>query len=83
MITALRKGDKVVTAGGIRGTIQTVRDDSVVVKVDANTKLEFSKSAISNVLERPETKQDSDKPKMGSESSDQESSGSEDGAETE
>ena len=50
MLAALKKGDKIVSIGGIRGTIQTVRDDAVVVKVDDATKLEFSKSAIATVL---------------------------------
>ncbi len=52
MLSALKKGDKVVTIGGIRGTIQTLKEDSLILKVDANTKLEFSRSAISNVLEQ-------------------------------
>ena len=52
MLAALNKGDKVVTIGGIRGVIQSLKDDSVVVKVDNSTSLEFSKSAVSNVLEK-------------------------------
>ena len=50
MLSALKKNDKVVTAGGMRGTVVSVKDDSVVLKVDTNTKLEFNKSAISNVV---------------------------------
>ncbi|MDR1574604.1 MAG: preprotein translocase subunit YajC [Treponema sp.] len=49
MLSALKKGDKIVTAGGIHGTIQSVRESSVIVRVDDNTKIEFSRSAISNV----------------------------------
>jgi len=49
MLSALKKGDKVVTIGGIHGTIQSVREQSVVVKVDENTKIEFNRSAISNI----------------------------------
>lgn len=52
MLAAIKKGDKVVTAGGIRGTILSVKDQVVVLKVDDNVKLEFSKSAISNVVEQ-------------------------------
>ena len=52
MLAAIKKGDKVVTAGGIHGTILSVKDQVVVLKVDDNVKLEFSKSAISNVLEQ-------------------------------
>jgi preprotein translocase subunit YajC len=49
MLDALKKGDRVVTIGGIHGVIQTVRDHSVILKVDDNVKLEFNRSAISNV----------------------------------
>ena len=50
MIAALKKGDKVVSIGGINGTVVSVKEQSTVVKVDDNTKLEFSKSAISSVV---------------------------------
>ena len=50
MLSALKKGDKVVTIGGIHGTIQTVREQSVILKVDDNTKIEFNRSAISSIL---------------------------------
>jgi preprotein translocase subunit YajC len=49
MLSALKKGDKIVTIGGIHGVIQSVKESSVIVKVDENTKLEFSRSAISGV----------------------------------
>ena len=49
MLAALKKGDKVVTIGGIHGTIQTVRETTVIVRVDENTKMEFSRSAISSI----------------------------------
>lgn len=54
MLAALKKGDKVVTIGGIYGTIQTVKDHSLILKVDDNTKLEFSKNSVSNVVEQKE-----------------------------
>lgn len=49
MLSALKKGDKIVTIGGIHGTIQTVKENTVIVKVDDGIKLEFSRSAISTV----------------------------------
>jgi preprotein translocase subunit YajC len=51
MLEALKKGDKIVTIGGIHGTIQSVKDGSVIVKVDENTKLEFNRSAVSIVAD--------------------------------
>jgi len=50
MLAALKKGDKVVTIGGIHGTIQTVKEQTVIVKVDGATKIEFSRSAISSIV---------------------------------
>jgi len=49
MLSALKKGDRIVTIGGIHGTIQSVKEQSVIVKVDENTKIEFSRSAISGI----------------------------------
>jgi preprotein translocase subunit YajC len=51
MLAALKKGDKIVTIGGVHGVISTVRENSVVVKVDDNTKVEFSRSAIATIVE--------------------------------
>ena len=49
MLSALKKGDRIVTIGGINGTIQTVRDQTVIVKVDEDTKIEFNRSAIASI----------------------------------
>jgi preprotein translocase subunit YajC len=58
MLGALKKGDKVISIGGIRGTVVSVKDQVVVVKVDDDTKLEFTKSAISTVLEQGQSTDD-------------------------
>jgi preprotein translocase subunit YajC len=52
MLKALQKGDKIVTIGGIRGTIQSVKEETVTVKIDTNVKIVFSRSAIASVTER-------------------------------
>ena len=54
MQESLKKGDKVVTIGGIRGVIVSVKEDSVVLKVDETAKMEFNRSAISSVLKSKE-----------------------------
>ncbi|PWK24493.1 preprotein translocase subunit YajC [Arcicella aurantiaca] len=48
-IDALKAGDKVVTIGGLHGTVVSVRDKSVVLEVDANkgVRMVFLKTAIS------------------------------------
>jgi len=50
MIDALKKGDKVVTIGGIHGVISSVKDQTVIVKVDDDAKIEFTRSAIASVI---------------------------------
>ncbi len=54
-LNELKKGDKVVTIGGIHGKILEVADDSYLVEVDANVKLRLDKSAISLDLTRAVT----------------------------
>jgi len=49
MLSSIKKGDRVVTIGGIHGVIQSVRESSVILKVDDSFKVEFSRSAISTV----------------------------------
>ena len=49
MLSALKKGDKVITIGGIHGVISSVKEKTVIIKVDDNTKLEFNRSAVSSV----------------------------------
>jgi preprotein translocase subunit YajC len=49
MIAAVKKGDKVITAGGVHAVVYSVKEKTVILKVDENTKMEFSKSAIASV----------------------------------
>ncbi|MBY0158499.1 preprotein translocase subunit YajC [Paenibacillus lautus] len=48
MLSALSKGDKVVTIGGLHGTIVEITDDIVVLKVNDVTKLTFDRNSISH-----------------------------------
>ena len=49
MLNALKKGDRIVTIGGIHGTIASVKEQTVVVKVDDGCKIEFNRSAVATV----------------------------------
>jgi preprotein translocase subunit YajC len=49
MLADLKKGDRVVTIGGVHGAIQSLRDNSVILKVDEDCKIEFSRSAIASI----------------------------------
>jgi preprotein translocase subunit YajC len=52
MVEALKKGDNIVTNGGIHGKVMGFTDDNktVIVKVDDNVKLNIDKSAVGVVL---------------------------------
>ncbi|MCI0495014.1 preprotein translocase subunit YajC [candidate division KSB1 bacterium] len=54
MIEALKKGDKIITAGGIYGTIVGVKEKEniIIVKVDDNTKIELAKGSVAQVIEK-------------------------------
>ena len=43
---SLKKGDKVVTIGGIYGTVCEVKETSVLIEVDNNVKIRVSKQAL-------------------------------------
>lgn len=52
MIASLKKGDKVVTVGGIYGTIAGIRENegTLILKVADNVKIEVAKSSIAKKL---------------------------------
>ncbi len=53
-INQLKKGDRIVTAGGIYGSIIGLKDNIAVVKIAENVKIEIQKSAISQILGKEE-----------------------------
>lgn len=52
MLEALKKGDQVVTHGGIVGKVVRIKDDRIEIKVDEsnNTKIHFLRSAVLSIL---------------------------------
>ena len=56
MIDGVKVGDKVVTIGGIYGEIVTVKEQTFIVKIADNTKVELMKSAVSSVPAGEEAK---------------------------
>ncbi|HXV27853.1 MAG TPA: preprotein translocase subunit YajC [bacterium] len=51
MVEGLKKGDRVITAGGIIGTVTSLQNDYLVLKVGENdaTKIEILKSAVTGL----------------------------------
>jgi preprotein translocase subunit YajC len=50
MVEALKKGDQIVTIGGIHGTVRRIDEDSVLAQVDSNgVKLRIDKQAIASI----------------------------------
>ncbi len=55
MIQALKNGDRVITSGGVHGTIVGVRDDYIVLRVPPDSvKLEIQRSAVAGLESQPE-----------------------------
>lgn len=54
MLQKLEKGDRIMTSGGILGTIAGVKDNegTLIVKVADNVKLEVSRTAVGQVLKK-------------------------------
>lgn len=50
MIEQLKAGDKIITTGGIYGTVMGTKEDRIEVKISANVKIEITKSAVGAVL---------------------------------
>lgn len=48
-VNALKKGDKVVTTGGIIGIVSSIEDTEVLIEVDKDVKIRLMKSAIGDV----------------------------------
>lgn len=42
----LKKGDKIVTTGGIYGTVAEVKDDSIIIEIADSVKVKMDKSAV-------------------------------------
>jgi preprotein translocase subunit YajC len=55
LLDSVQKGDKIITAGGVHGTIVGMEDKTVLVQVADNVKIKYEKSAIATVLRSGES----------------------------
>ena len=57
MVEALKRGDEVITSGGIIGTVDRVmEDDRIEVLIGEGTKVQIIKSTITSLLKKEEVK---------------------------
>lgn len=56
MLRNLKKGDKVVTVGGLHGTITAFSGDNVTLRVAEKVEIDFNRSAVNQVLNAKEGK---------------------------
>jgi preprotein translocase subunit YajC len=54
LLTAMKKGDRVVTAGGLHGTIAGIDEKTVLVQVTDTVKLKYDRTAIASILREGE-----------------------------
>ncbi|MGH7277129.1 MAG: preprotein translocase subunit YajC [Candidatus Rokuibacteriota bacterium] len=51
MLSAIKRGDKVVTTSGLHGTVTGLNEHTVVLRVTDQVKLEFDKAAVGRIVE--------------------------------
>jgi preprotein translocase subunit YajC len=57
MVESLKRGDEVITSGGIIGTVDRVmEDDRIEVLIEENTKVQIIRSTITSLLKKEEVK---------------------------
>lgn len=49
MIDGLKKGDKVVTSGGVYGVVEEVKTNTLIVKIAENVKVKFGKAYVAEL----------------------------------
>jgi preprotein translocase subunit YajC len=54
MISAVKKGDRIITNGGIYGTVADVKEHVIVLKIAEEVKIELVRSSIATVIARKE-----------------------------
>ena len=51
MLASVKKGDRVVTASGLHGTVMGLNEHTITLRVDNQVKLEFDRTAIGRIVE--------------------------------
>ena len=63
MISTLKKNDRIITIGGIHGTVVSVASDSkvVTIRIDDNTRMKLNRTAIASIVTDRESQDGSSK----------------------
>ena len=54
MLGAVKKGDKIITAGGLHGTVAGMDEKTLLIQVADNVKLKFDRSAVASIVREGE-----------------------------
>lgn len=55
MLSSIKAGDRIVTIGGMYGTVVEVKNEGFIIKIADNVKIEVTKSAVGSVVTTGET----------------------------
>lgn len=50
LLESVKKGDRVITSGGLHGTVEGVEDKTVLIKIADNTKVKIERSAVATII---------------------------------
>ena len=59
MVEQLKPGDRIITSGGIYGTVMGVQPDRIELKVSANVKIDITKTSVAVILGQGQPKTES------------------------
>jgi preprotein translocase subunit YajC len=54
LLSAVKKGDRIVTAGGLHGTVAGVEEKTLLIQVADNVKMKFDRTAVATILKEGE-----------------------------
>ena len=55
MIAALKKGDKIISTGGLHGTISGLTDDVVTMEIAPKVRVKISRASVSRLMKKEES----------------------------
>ena len=50
LLEGVKKGDKIITAGGLHGTVEGLEDKTVLIKIADNVKVKIEKTGIATIV---------------------------------